>query len=242
MSRPYTYLKEEVYEANMQLPKLGLVVYTFGNVSALDRKKGVVGIKPSGVPYEDLRPDDIVIIDLENNVVEGTMRPSSDTKTHLLLYQHFETIAGIAHTHSAHAVSWAQAKRAIPNYGTTHADHLVSEIPITEEMSPQMIEGDYEMETGHQILNLFKRLDYQEVEMVLVACHGPFTWGKTAAKAVYNSKVLEELAKMAWMTERINPNVRELSDALKKKHYERKHGKNAYYGQDATSKKNTTKH
>lgn len=227
-------LQEEVYEANMELPKRGLVLYTFGNVSAIDRRAGVVAIKPSGVPYEQLKPEDIVIVDLENQVVAGNMRPSSDTLTHTLLYQHFPTVGGICHTHSTYAVAWAQAKRAIPNLGTTHADHLVAAIPCTDVMTDEMIKGNYELETGHQILNVFRdqQLSYEKVEMVLVACHGPFTWGKSAAKAVYNSAVLEELARMAQLTLTINPAVTPIKQALIDKHYFRKHGQNAYYGQE----------
>jgi L-ribulose-5-phosphate 4-epimerase len=229
----YKNLKEQVYEANMEIPKQNLAIYTFGNVSSMDRASGLVGIKPSGVPYVDLRPEDIVILDLENNIVEGKMRPSSDTKTHILLYRHFESVCGICHTHSTYAVAWAQALQAIPNLGTTHADHLTASVPVTEVMSDEMILGDYELETGHQILDLFKqkKLSYTEVEMVLVACHGPFTWGKTATKAVYNAAVLEELAKMAYLTLQINPSVSAIKKPLMDKHYFRKHGKDAYYGQ-----------
>lgn len=230
----YKYLKEEVYEANMELPKRGLVLYTFGNVSGIDRQAGVVAIKPSGVPYENLKTEDIVIVDLENRIVEGTMRPSSDTLTHTLLYKSFPTIGGVCHTHSTYAVAWAQAIRSIPNLGTTHADHLVAAVPCTEVMSDEMIKGNYELETGNQILNLFREhdLSYTEVEMVLVACHGPFTWGKNAAKSVYNAAVLEELARMAQLTLSINPSVTSIKQALIDKHYFRKHGTNAYYGQD----------
>ncbi|MES2730787.1 MAG: L-ribulose-5-phosphate 4-epimerase [Bacteroidota bacterium] len=229
----YQYLKEEVYEANMELPKRGLVLYTFGNVSAIDRKAGVVAIKPSGVPYEQLKPEDIVIVDLDNQVVESKLRPSSDTLTHTLLYQKFPTIGGVCHTHSTYAVAWAQALKPIPNLGTTHADHLVAAVPCTDVMTDEMIRGNYELETGHQILNVFRdyELSYEEVEMVLVACHGPFTWGKTAAKAVYNSAVLEELARMAQLTLSINPAASTIKQALIDKHYFRKHGSNAYYGQ-----------
>ena len=226
-------LKEQVYEANMEIPKQRLAIYTFGNVSAIDRVKGMIGIKPSGVPYSDLTVNDIVILDLEGRVVDGKMRPSSDTKTHILLYQNFETIGGICHTHSTYAVAWAQAVRSIPNFGTTHADHLTPSVPVTDVMTDAMIQGDYELETGNQILNIFKKqnLSPQEVEMVLVACHGPFTWGKTAAKAVYNATVLEELAKMALLTLQINPSVSPIKQTLIDKHYFRKHGKDAYYGQ-----------
>ena len=226
-------LKEQVYEANMEIPKQRLAIYTFGNVSAIDRAKGIIGIKPSGVPYSDLTVDDIVILDLEGRVVDGTMRPSSDTKTHILLYQNFETIGGICHTHSTYAVAWAQAVRPIPNFGTTHADHLTPSVPVTDVMTDAMIQGEYELETGNQILDIFKEhnLSPEEVEMVLVACHGPFTWGKTAAKAVYNATVLEELAKMALLTLQINPSVSPIKQTLIDKHYFRKHGKDAYYGQ-----------
>lgn len=229
----YQSLKEQVYEANMEIPRQKLAIYTFGNVSGIDRKAGVVGIKPSGVPYDNLKPSDIVIVDLDNQLVEGTMRPSSDTKTHTLLYKHFEHIGGVCHTHSTYAVAWAQAMRPIPNMGTTHADHLVAAVPVTDVMTDEMITGDYELETGNQILNIFKELNLspEEVEMVLVACHGPFTWGKDPAKAVYNATVLEELAKMAHLTLTINPNTPTIKQTLIDKHYFRKHGKNAYYGQ-----------
>lgn len=229
----YQSLKEQVYEANMEIPKQKLAIYTFGNVSGIDRSAGVVGIKPSGVPYDSLKVSDIVIVDLDNTLVEGTMRPSSDTKTHTLLYKHFAHIGGVCHTHSTHAVAWAQAMRAIPNLGTTHADHLVAAVPVTEVMSDAMITGDYELETGNQILNVFRdyNLSPEEVEMVLVACHGPFTWGKDPAKAVYNATVLEELAKMAYLTLTINPATPTIKQTLIDKHYFRKHGKDAYYGQ-----------
>lgn len=229
----YKQLKEACYEANMQLPKLDLVVYTFGNVSAVDRDNGVFAIKPSGVPYEELKVEDIVIVDFDAKVVEGKMRPSSDTKTHAFLYKHWENIGGICHTHSTYAVAWAQAIMDIPNFGTTHADHLTTDIPCAPPMADHLIEGDYEYNTGQQILDCFaeKNLSPKEVEMILVGSHGPFAWGKDAAKAVYNSKVLEEIAKMAYLTLQINPNAARLKDALIKKHYERKHGKDAYYGQ-----------
>ena len=230
----YKSLKEECYEANMELPKLDLVIYTFGNVSAVDREKGVFAIKPSGVPYEVLKPEDIVILDFDNKVIEGNMRPSSDTKTHAFLYKEWTEIGGIAHTHATYSVSWAQAQLDIPIFGTTHADHLTADIPCAPPMSDELIQGDYEHVTGQQILDCFsdKGINYKEVEMVLLGNHGPFTWGKNAAKAVYNSKVLEELARMAYLTLQINPYAPRLKDALINKHYERKHGKNAYYGQN----------
>lgn len=229
----YTYLKEQVYEANMEIPRENLAIVTFGNVSGIDREAGVIAIKPSGVPYHKLRVEDIVLLDLENQVVEGSMRPSSDTKTHTLLYKHFPSIGGVCHTHSTYAVAWAQAIRAIPNLGTTHADHLTTAVPVTEVMSDEMIQRDYELETGNQILDLFAagKLNYEETEMVLVACHGPFTWGKDPAKAVYNSVVLEEIAKMAYLTLNINPSAQTIKQGLIDKHYFRKHGKDAYYGQ-----------
>lgn len=233
MSSSYKDLKQECYEANMQLDALKLVIYTFGNVSAVDRAKGVFAIKPSGVPYEVLKPEDIVILDFDNNIIEGTMRPSSDTKTHAYLYKHWEDIGGIAHTHATYSVAWAQSQRDIPIFGTTHADHLTTDIPCAPPMADNLIQGNYEHNTGVQILDCFKDkgLSYKETEMVLLGNHGPFTWGKNAAKAVYNSKVLEAIAEMAYLTLQINPNAPRLKDSLIKKHYDRKHGKDSYYGQ-----------
>lgn len=233
MSSLYKDLKQECYEANMQLNALNLVVYTFGNVSAVDRKNGVFAIKPSGVPYEDLKPEDIVIVDFDNNIIEGAMRPSSDTKTHAYLYKNWPNIGGVAHTHATYSVAWAQSQRDIPIFGTTHADHLTADIPCAPPMADSLIEGNYEHNTGIQILDCFKEknLSYEEVEMVLIGNHGPFAWGKNAAKAVYNSKVLEVVAEMAYLTLQINPNAPRLKDSLIKKHYNRKHGKDSYYGQ-----------
>jgi L-ribulose-5-phosphate 4-epimerase len=229
----YDQIKQAAYEANMQLPKLNLVVFTFGNVSAVDRSQGVFAIKPSGIPYEELSPEKMVIVDFSAQVVEGNLRPSSDTKTHALLYKHWQNIGGISHTHSTYATAWAQALRDIPIFGTTHADHNTVDIPCAAPMSNEMIEGDYEHQTGFQIMDCFteRGLSYEEVEMILVGNHAPFTWGKTPEKAVYNSAVLESIAHMAWITEQINPMAPRLKDALIKKHYERKHGKNSYYGQ-----------
>lgn len=229
----YQHIKEEAFHANMQLPKLGLVLFTFGNVSAADRSLSVFAIKPSGVPYEELSADKMVIVDFDGNTVEGSLRPSSDTKTHAVLYKHWEKINGIVHTHSTYATAWAQSQRDIPIFGTTHADHNTVDIPCAPPMSDDMIKGNYEYETGFQIMNCFKEkgLDYREVEMVLVGNHAPFTWGKNAAKAVYNSAVLEQVAHMALLTEQINPSAPRLKDALIKKHYERKHGPDSYYGQ-----------
>ncbi|MGO4772881.1 L-ribulose-5-phosphate 4-epimerase [Flavobacterium sp. W22_SRS_FK3] len=233
MSSLYKDLKQECYEANMQLNALNLVVYTFGNVSAVDRKNSVFAIKPSGVPYEDLKPEDIVIVDFDNNIIEGNMRPSSDTKTHAYLYKNWPNIGGVAHTHATYSVAWAQSQQDIPIFGTTHADHLTADIPCAPPMADALIEGNYEHNTGIQILDCFKEknLSYEEVEMVLIGNHGPFAWGKNAAKAVYNSKVLEVVAEMAYLTLQINPNAPRLKDSLIKKHYNRKHGKDSYYGQ-----------
>jgi L-ribulose-5-phosphate 4-epimerase len=232
MSR-YKTIQEEAYEANMQLPKLGLVLFTFGNVSAADRAAGVFAIKPSGVAYEALSPEKMVIVDFNGTTVEGTLRPSSDTKTHAVLYKHWDGIGGIVHTHSTYATAWAQAQRDIPIFGTTHADHLTEDIPCAPPMQDAMIEGDYEYQTGFQIINCLEErgLSYKEIEMILVGNHAPFTWGKTAAKAVYNSAVLETVAQMAVLTEQINAKAPRLKDALIKKHYERKHGPLSYYGQ-----------
>lgn len=229
----YQHIRNEAYKANMQLPELGLVLYTFGNVSSADHSLGVFAIKPSGVAYDKLSPENMVIVDFEGNTIEGDLRPSSDTKTHAVLYKHWPHIGGIVHTHSAYATAWAQSQRDIPIFGTTHADHLTTDIPCAPPMEDHMIEGNYEYETGFQILNHFERnqLDYRETEMILVGNHAPFTWAKTAEKAVYNSAVLEYVAKMALFTEQINPQVPRLKDALIKKHFERKHGPDSYYGQ-----------
>lgn len=233
----YDQIREEAFAANMQLPKLGLVLFTFGNVSAADHSAGVFAIKPSGVPYEKLSPANMVIVDFDGKTVEGSMRPSSDTKTHAVLYKHWNKIGGIAHTHSTYATAWAQAQRDIPIFGTTHADHNTVDVPCAPPMSDDMIQGNYEYETGFQILNCFreKNLQYEEVEMILIGNHAPFTWGKNAEKAVYNSAVLETVAKMAYLTEKINPGAPRLKDALIKKHYERKHGPDSYYGQNEVS-------
>ncbi len=229
----YEDIRQMAYDANMQLPKLGLVLFTFGNVSSADRREGVFAIKPSGVPYEDLSPEKMVIVDFDGKIVEGTLRPSSDTNTHAVLYKYWEKIGGIVHTHSTYGTAWAQSHRDIPIFGTTHADYLTVDIPCAPPMSDEMIKGDYEYQTGFQIMDCFKEkgLSYEEVEMILVGNHAPFTWGKTADKAVYNSAVLETVAKMALLTEQINPGAPRLKDALIKKHFERKHGPNSYYGQ-----------
>jgi L-ribulose-5-phosphate 4-epimerase len=229
----YQHIKQTAYEANMQLPKLGLVLFTFGNVSAADRELGVFAIKPSGVPYNELTPEKMVIVDFNGKTIEGDLRPSSDTLTHAVLYKCWEHINGIVHTHSTYATAWAQSQRCIPIFGTTHADHLTTDIPCAPPMDDKMISGDYEYQTGYQIMDCFKDkgIDYREVEMVLVGNHAPFTWGKTAEKAVYNSAVLEAVAQMAYLTEQINNSPPRLKDSLIKKHYERKHGPDSYYGQ-----------
>ena len=229
----YEHIRQAAYLANMQLPKLGLVMFTFGNVSAVDRALQAFAIKPSGVPYEDLAPEKMVVVDFDGNVVEGDLRPSSDTKTHAVLYKHWKNIGGIVHTHSTYATAWAQAQRDIPIFGTTHADHNTTDIPCAPPMDDNMILGDYEYQTGFQIINCFKEraLNYEEVEMALVGNHAPFTWGKAPDKAVYNSGVLESIAKMALLTEQINPDAPRLKNALIKKHFERKHGPDSYYGQ-----------
>jgi len=229
----YSDIKQSAYDCNMQLPQLGLVLFTFGNASVADHSAGVFAIKPSGVSYADLSPDKMVVVDFDGNIVEGELRPSSDTKTHAVLYNHWPAIGGIVHTHSTYATAWAQSQRDIPIYGTTHADHLTSDIPCAPPMADEQIAGNYEYETGFQILRHFEQqhLDYREVEMILVGNHAPFTWGKTGEKAVYNSAVLEYVAKMAALTEQINPDAPRLKDSLIKKHFERKHGPDSYYGQ-----------
>ena len=229
----YSSIKKAAFEANLQLPSLGLVLFTFGNASAVDRSKAVFAIKPSGVPYDDLSVDRMVVVDFEGLVVEGDQRPSSDTKTHGVLYQNWPDIGGIVHTHSTYATAWAQTGRDIPLLGTTHADHLTHDVPCAPVMNDEMIKGDYEFETGFQILNNFKKrqLNPREVEMILVANHAPFTWGQDVAKAVYNAAVLEQLAHMAWISHTIDPGISRMKHALIQKHWERKHGKNAYYGQ-----------
>jgi L-ribulose-5-phosphate 4-epimerase len=229
----YQHIQEAAYQANMQLPQLGLVLFTFGNVSAADKELGVFAIKPSGVPYAQLSPDKMVIVDFNAQVVEGALRPSSDTKTHAVLYRHWENIGGVAHTHSTYATAWAQALRDIPIYGTTHADHNTVDIPCALPMTDEMIRGDYEYQTGYQIIELFQQrhLSYEAVEMMLVGNHAPFTWGQTPDKAVYNSAVLENIAHMAFLTEQINPQAARLKNSLINKHYDRKHGAHSYYGQ-----------
>ncbi|TXT36257.1 MAG: L-ribulose-5-phosphate 4-epimerase [Comamonadaceae bacterium] len=227
----YTELKRAAYEANMELNRRKLVVYNFGNVSAIDRAKGVIAIKPSGVPYADMAAQDMVVVDLENRLVEGKLKPSSDTKTHTHLYRHFDNIGGVTHTHSTYATAWAQTQLDIPCFGTTHADFVYGDIPCTAVMSDEQIQRDYEEETGVQITECFKNRKPDESPMVIVAGHGPFTWGKDAAKAVYHAVILEEIAHMAYVTKSLRPGIGSLKQAIIDKHYLRKHGKNAYYGQ-----------
>ena len=227
-------LKIKVFEANMELPKRNLVTYTWGNVSGIDREAGLFVIKPSGVDYDIMTPDDMVVMDLEGNRVEGKYKPSSDTPTHLELYKRYEEIGGIVHTHSPEATSWAQAGRGIPLYGTTHADYFYGEIPCARSLTPEEIDEAYEKNTGLVIIETFdeRGLNPMYTPGVLCTNHGPFTWGKDAAEAVHNAVVLEEVAKMALKTELINPNVKTAPDCIRDKHFFRKHGENAYYGQN----------
>ncbi|MCR5108159.1 MAG: L-ribulose-5-phosphate 4-epimerase [Lachnospiraceae bacterium] len=227
-------LKKRVYEANMALPKYGLVTFTWGNVSEIDRESGLFVIKPSGVDYDVMTPDDMVVVDLNGNKVEGKYKPSSDTPTHVVLYNAFKEIGGIVHTHSSYATSWAQSGRDIPCYGTTHADYIYGEVPCVRCLSKEEIESAYEENTGHLIVSEFERLKKDPVAVPAVLCknHGPFTWGKDAHEAVHNAVVLEEVAKMAFRCELINKDVKPAPSELQDKHYYRKHGANAYYGQN----------
>jgi L-ribulose-5-phosphate 4-epimerase len=229
----FDQLRHTAFEVNRELPRLGLVIFTFGNVSVADRARGVFAIKPSGVPYTDLSAGKMVVVDFDGKKVEGNMKPSTDTLTHAVLYKNWKDIGSIVHTHSTYATAWAQAQRDIPIFGTTHADHLTVDIPCAPPMSDKMIKGNYEYETGLQIINHFKKkkFDYREVEMMLAGNHAPFAWGKNASKAVYNAAILEEIARMAWLTEQINPRAPRLKKSLIQKHFERKHGKDSYYGQ-----------
>ena len=226
-------LKQEVYEANMLLPKHGLVTFTWGNVSGIDREKGLFVIKPSGVEYDKLTPEDMVVVDLQGNKVEGKYNPSSDTPTHLEFYKAFPNVGGVTHTHSTFATAWAQAGRSIPFYGTTHADYFYGDIPCARSLTKEEIEGEYEKNTGLAIIEKFKndKLDPIEVPGVLIQSHGVFAFGKDGANSVYNATVIEEVAKMATITEAVNPNVQRADKFMMDKHYLRKHGKNAYYGQ-----------
>ncbi|OLR62499.1 L-ribulose-5-phosphate 4-epimerase [Anaerostipes sp. 992a] len=223
-------LKEEVWKANLLLPQKGLVLYTWGNVSAIDREKELVVIKPSGVSYDEMKPEDMVVIDLEGNVVEGNLKPSSDAPTHLVLYREYDEIGGIVHTHSTWATIWAQAGKSIPPQGTTHADYFFGEVPCTRKLNIQEINQDYEVETGNVIVETFMGKNPIHCPGVIVNDHGPFTWGKDANEAVYHAAVLEQVAKMAYFTEGLSP-ASQMDKVLMNKHFSRKHGKNAYYGQ-----------
>lgn len=225
-------LKQQVWEANMDLQKHGLVVFTWGNASGIDREKNLIVIKPSGVDYDKMQPEDMVVLDLEGNQVEGTLRPSSDTPTHLVLYRKFPAIGGVVHTHSTCATAWAQAGQSIPALGTTHADYFYGEIPCTRSLSKEEVQGEYEEETGNVIVEKFEQRNPIHIPGVLVANHGPFSWGKDAHDAVYHAVVLEEIAKMALHTCSANPTVKGMDQTLLDKHFLRKHGKNAYYGQN----------
>lgn len=226
-------LKQEVVAANLELPKYGLVTFTWGNVSAIDREQSLVVIKPSGVSYDEMTAEDMVVVDLDGNLVEGKLKPSSDTPTHLALYKAFDDIGGIVHTHSRNATSWAQARRDIPAYGTTHADYFYGCIPCTRTMKREEIESEYEWNTGQVIIETFRKRELKPLEVpgVVVSSHGPFCWGKDAHDAVHNAVVTEEVALMALQSEQINPQLKSMQQALLDKHYLRKHGKNAYYGQ-----------
>jgi len=225
-------LREEVLEANLELVRRGLVLYTFGNASGIARDAGLVAIKPSGVPYDKLKPEDLVITDLRGKVVEGSLRPSSDLATHLILYRAFASIGGIAHTHSRAATSWAQAQREIPCFGTTHADYFHGPIPVTKQLTPKQIRVDYEANTGHAIVRRFAKLDPLHFPAVLVAGHAPFCWGATPAEAAHIAVIVEEIAAMASQTLAANPKARNISKHLHDKHFHRKHGRDAYYGQN----------
>jgi L-ribulose-5-phosphate 4-epimerase len=229
----YSNLKLRCANANKEIKKHNLAIFTFGNVSIYDPTLKCVAIKPSGVPYSELKINDIVILNLEGEVIEGELNPSSDTKTHLYLYKNFDGIYSICHTHSTFAVGWAQSLQNVPIIGTTHADHLTKEIPCTKLMEDNLIEGDYELNTGVQIVNHFKEnnLNPKEISMCLVGGHGPFSWGDNEQDSLYNNVVLEEICKMAFISKTINPNIENLKETLINKHYLRKHGENSYYGQ-----------
>ena len=226
-------LKQEVLEANLQLPEYGLVTFTWGNVSGICRERNLVVIKPSGVSYDGMKAEDMVVVDLDGNVVEGDLKPSSDTPTHLELYKAFPNLGGIVHTHSRWATSFAQAGIALPALGTTHADTFYGDVPVTRLLTPEEIAGEYEKETGTVIIECFKDMDPMDIPGVLVHSHGPFSWGKDAKEAVHNAVVLEEVAFMAYHTLQLNPEKGRISQEILDKHYYRKHGANAYYGQDS---------
>ena len=224
-------LKAEVLAANLELVDRGLVLYTWGNASGIDRARGLIAIKPSGVPYESMTAADIVVTDMEGKTVEGSLKPSSDLATHLMLYRAFPTIGGVVHTHSEYATAWAQAGRSLPAYGTTHADYFYGTVPVTEELSPDEIDGDYELNTGLAIVRCFRDLDPEAIPGVLVAGHAPFAWGRSAHDAAHNAAVLEAVARTAMRTVILNPEAKGLSQSLLDRHYFRKHGATATYGQ-----------
>lgn len=223
-------LKQQVFQANLDLVKHGLVIFTWGNVSGIDREKGWVVIKPSGVSYDDMKAEDMVVVDLEGNIVEGSLKPSSDTPTHVELYKAFLSIGGIVHTHSTYATAWAQAGCDIPNIGTTHADYFSGDIPCTRDMTEPEVKGEYEKETGAVIIERFSELNPAHIPGVLVKNHGPFSWGKDPHEAVHNAVVMEQVAKMAFIAYQVNPNLT-MNELLIQKHFFRKHGPGAYYGQ-----------
>ncbi|WAH51357.1 L-ribulose-5-phosphate 4-epimerase [Pseudescherichia vulneris] len=224
-------LKEQVFTANLDLPRYGLVTFTWGNVSAIDRARGLVAIKPSGVEYETMTVDDIVVVDMQGQVVAGELRPSSDTATHLALYRRYPSLGGVVHTHSTHATAWAQAGRAIPALGTTHADYFLGDIPCTRALTAEEVQGDYELNTGRVIIETLKEAEPLHTPGVVVYQHGPFAWGKSAHDAVHNAVVMEEVARMAWIARGINPGLKPIDSYLMDKHFMRKHGAHAYYGQ-----------
>lgn len=238
---PYAELQARALACNLRLPSSGLVTGTFGNASAFDRTRGVFAIKPSGVPFNELKAEDLPVVDVNGATVHGSLRPSSDMPTHALLYKSWPDLGGVVHTHSPYAVAWAQAMRPIPVFGTTHADHCDGDIPCTAPMGDDRIEGDYEVETGRQILDTLAGVSHTDVTMILVACHGPFTWGATPEKAVDNSIALELIAQMALHTIQIAPSTPRLKESLLKKHFERKHGPGAYYGQATPTSKDASR-
>ncbi|MDR0759183.1 MAG: L-ribulose-5-phosphate 4-epimerase AraD [Treponema sp.] len=235
----YKTLREEAYEANLEIPRRNLAIYTWGNVSAFDPGLGVFVIKPSGVAYEGLTPESMVAVDLDGKVLDGKLRPSSDTETHRVLYREFRGIRGVTHTHSPYAVAWSQARKPVPVLGTTHADYGAETIPCSEYMSEEAVRNNYELETGNLIVETFRKQARNPLHMpmVLVAGHGPFTWGDSAAQSIYHAAVLEEICKMAHLTLALNPLAGELPEHIKRKHWERKHGPNAYYGQAADERR-----
>ena len=227
----FEVLKERVWKCNLELFNKNLVVHTFGNVSGVDRNEGIIAIKPSGIKYSDLKSEDMVLIDFENNVIDSKLKPSTDSKTHILLYKSFKNIGGVAHTHSPFATAWAQARKPIPCFGTTQADHIRGEIPCTKDLTAKQISRNYEIETGNQIVKKLRSSNSEKSGMILVAGHGPFSWGMDPEEAVYNTIMLEEIAKISWYTISINPEAKPISKKLIDKHFLRKHGEKAYYGQ-----------